>query len=83
MNPSHVQAYWYAEQDRLLSESENRAPGLTLPIEFVGVINEQPCPIPGCPGTLHEEERIVKSVDEASQDVMRCSQRGCGYIVRK
>jgi len=84
MNPSVVKDYWRAEQSHFCAGSGiSPPPGLALPAEFVSIVDEIPCPRQGCCGTLQEDERFVRSLDEASKAVLCCSQRGCGIVIDK
>lgn len=84
MNPAVVRDYWRAEQQHLRTGTFTAPPSaLALPPEFASLVDETPCPRPGCPGTLQEDERFVRSVDEASKAVLSCSQRGCGVVIDK
>ena len=82
--PRDVLEYWRNEQAYLAPAPPRQDSAyLPLPPELAGLIEETRCPCPGCPGTLLEAERFVRSVDEESQTVLRCCHPTCGYIARK
>ena len=82
--PRHVLEYWRQEQPYLMATAVPDSAGhVPLPPELAGLTHEARCPCPGCPGSLLEAERFVRSVDEESQTVLRCCHPTCGYVARK
>jgi hypothetical protein len=82
--PRDVLEYWRNEQAHLAPTATRQSSAyLPLPPELAGLTEETRCPCPGCPGTLLEAERFVRSVDEESLSVLRCCHPACGYLARK